>query len=163
MTTAGSKRAEARRAAKAAVQAKAMEQALADASVRKADVLAKQDEAGATETPKPKMTRREAVDAARGRAEAKAEEDSRVAAPNAAQVAAGFTGKPGDPIPLNVLNARAEMINKVERDEARVIANAAGKSVYDTLQNIAPRSKHGKFRKMREMATTIAKQEEKTS
>lgn len=171
MSTAGSKRAEARRAAKAAAQEKAKQVAIADASVRKDDVLAKQaaDEKARAEAglppvePQPKRTRREVIDEARGRAEKRADADSRAVAPDAATVAASFKGRPGDPIPLNVLNARAEMINKVERDEARVIANAAGKSVYDTLQNIAPRSKHGKFRKMREMANTIAKHEAKTS
>lgn len=159
MTTAGTKRAEARRAAKEAVQAKAKEQALKDSLVRKEDVLAKN--ADKPKTPAPKLTRREQVRHDQGKAEGKAEQDSKLAPPTADQIVAGYTGAPGEPIPLQVLNARAEQINKQERDEARILANAAGKSVYDTLQSIAPRSKHGKFRKMREMAVEIAKRDAK--
>lgn len=160
MTTAGTKRAEARRAAKEAVQAKAKEQALKDSLVRKEDVLKANADKPATE-PEPKLTRRQQVLKDQGKAETTAETDSKLAPPTADQIVAGYSGRPGEPIPLNVLNARAEQINKTERDEARILANAAGKSVYDTLQGIAPRSKHSKFRKMREMAVEIAKRDAK--
>ena len=155
MSTAGNKRSEARRAAKAAAQAKAAVQSEKDAKLRKEDVLAKEAEANEgkqEQPPKPKPTRKETERHLQENAVAAADTDSLAHPPTAEEIADAYKVRPGEPVPLHVLNARAKVFNKQNRDEARILANAAGKSVYDTLQEIAPRSRHGKFKKLRDLA-----------
>lgn len=150
MSTAGSRRAEAKRREKEARNDAAKKQALADASVRKEDVLAKQAEQPPAK-PQPTLTRKQKTQRQQGLAEQQATSDALAHPPSDEQVASGYKLKPGETPPLHVLNARAAQFAAAEKDEARAIANAVGKAAYETVQGIAPNSKHGRFRKLRNL------------
>lgn len=174
---AATKKAEARRAKRAAQAAKAEQQARADierlpADTAKArlDAVDNKDNQAkiATDTPGVLVdegTRRVATKAAMKRqvqvaADAQAKRDA-LRSPEPAE----DNYKPGDIIPLHVLNQRAKQANAEARDEATKIAKEIGMYSRDLIEGRQPRMVINRSRKMRdamvarELAAQAAKKE----
>jgi hypothetical protein len=116
--------------------------------------LANRVNSAKTAKPAPK-TRSERKEQARKAAEAQAEADVRVE-PKQYEDIAGEIAKyrdRGEQPPLHLLNLQAKANSTAIKDEAREIANAAGRAAFAEAVGRRPeRSRHTRFRRMTEAA-----------
>lgn len=153
-------RREARHAARAAEktdQTKVADQQDQDiAALSELQSLANRVNSAKTAKPAPKpKTRSERKEQARKAAEAQAEADVRVEPKQYEDIAAEIAKyrDRGDQVPLHLLNLQAKANSLAIKDEAREIANAAGRAAFAEAVGRRPeRSRHTRFRRMTEAA-----------
>lgn len=142
------KKAADRQQRKVTAQEIATSQALADlAAINATPTTAegRQEAIAKAAAAKPvKLTRAQQKAEAKRRAAIQAEQDARAMSANTSKfsVLADFRPTPGKVPPLHIQNAMAEATIEDMKDDAREIANAAGKAAYEIVLGKTPRNQH---------------------
>lgn len=160
------KKAADRQQRKVSAQEVATAQALADlAAINATPTTAegRQEAVAKAAAAKPvRLTRAQQKAEAKRRAEIEAERDARAMSANTSKFAVleDFRPVPGKVPPLHIQNAMAQAMIEGMKDDAREIANAAGKAAYEIVLGKTPRNQHTRQKRIAQMQIHAREQEE---
>lgn len=154
-----------RRERKVTAQQVASAQAVADLAVihdLPKDTAAREQHIAKVAAAKPvPMTRKERKLQAKKQAEEQAQRDAiRMSRNTSFEVLEQYVGKPGEVPPLHIQNALQAAAALDMKDEARDVANAAGKAAYDVVLGKTPRNQHTRQKRIAQMQIHAREQSE---